>query len=124
MWIVTIVFLALGLLCQYIVNGGLQVLIKADAKLDAVAEDGCTALMDASTEGKIEMVKLLHEAKADLNVCGRYGTALHGAVTTGRKQMLKVTLSERIINSFFFCAGLVGRTKEPFTLTSTVTCDL
>ena len=58
--------------------------------LDALNGDGDTALVLASVKGNIEMVKLLHEAKADLNTCGHYGTALHRAVQNGRTEMLKV----------------------------------
>ena len=91
------------LLCEYIFNGGRQELIKADAKLDGVNEDGDTALMWASAKGNVEMVKLLHEAKADLNVCCRYGTALHRAVILDHMEVLKVVvLNERIVTVFVF----------------------
>ena len=69
--------------------------------MDAVDIFGNTALIRASEMGNIEMVTLLHEAKADLNFCGRYGTALHGAVKNGHTEVLKVTVNERIINVLF-----------------------
>ena len=96
-------------------------MIKLVTELDSVDEDGCTALMKASTEGKIEMVKLLHGAKADLNVCDRYGTALHRAVINGHTEVLKVTLNERIIS---ICTGLVGQAITPFTITSRLVVSL
>ena len=58
--------------------------------LDALDNDGETALILASRERNMEMVKFLHEAKADLNAYGRYGTALHRAVQNGHTEMLKV----------------------------------
>ena len=70
--------------------------------MDAMDEDGDTALAVASGDGNIGMVKLLHEAKADLNVCGRYGTALHRAVKNGHTEVLKVTLNKRVRNAFVF----------------------
>ena len=43
-----------------------------------------------------------YEAKADLNVCGRYGTALHRAVKNGCTEVLKVILNKRVRNAFVF----------------------
>ena len=81
----------------------LQELIDLGTELDTVNEDGDTALMVASAKGNVEMVKLLHEAKADLNVCGRYGTALHRAVWNSHTEVLKVTWNDCIINGFCLC---------------------
>ena len=60
--------------------------------LDAVDKDGATALMRASSKGHIESVKLLHAMKADVNICGDLGTAMHYAAYGGQTEMLKVTL--------------------------------
>ena len=90
-------------------NGGRQDLIEMGTDLDAVDEDGTTALMVASAKGNVEMVKLLHEAKADLNVDDRYGTALHRAVINGHTEVLEVTLNERIINGFLFVLVCLGK---------------
>ena len=68
-----------------------QVLCELGADLDAVDGCGNTALIDASSEGHVGMVKLLHEAKADLNVCGDAGTAVHWAARRGDKATLQVT---------------------------------
>ena len=81
----------------------LQGLLRLGAGLDAA--DAETALMKASSKGEIEMVTLLYEAKADLNVCGRNGTALHRAVGNGCTEVLKVTLNELIM--ICFCAELI-----------------
>ena len=81
----------------------LQGLLQLGAGLDAA--DAKTALMEASSKGDIEMVKLLHEAKADLNVCGRFGTLLHRAVGNEHTEVLKVTLKKRI--RICFCADLM-----------------
>lgn len=59
--------------------------------LNAVNQDDNTALMVASSDGKIEMAQMLHEAKADFNVCGCDSTALHSAAINGHTEMLKVT---------------------------------
>ena len=61
--------------------------------LDAVDKHDTTALMVASREGHVESVKLLHAMKADVNICGELGTAMHWAVVGGHTEMLKVTLS-------------------------------
>ena len=58
--------------------------------VDAVDEDGDTAAMVASYKGDIESVKVLHEIKADLSVCGSFGTVMHRAVDAGHPEMLKV----------------------------------
>ena len=88
----------------YIGHVNLQGLLQLGVALDAA--DAETALMEASSKGDIEMVKLLHEAKADLNVCGWLGTALHRAVGNGCTEVLKVTLNERIM--ICVCAELIG----------------
>ena len=63
------------------------------ANVDAVDENGCTALMAASANGHVNSVKYLHEMKADLHVCsGKCGTAIHSAALTGHTEILKVTL--------------------------------
>ena len=67
--------------------------------LDALDGRGDTALILASGYRNVEMVKLLHEAKADLNACGRYGTALHRAADIGHTEMLKVTRNELTTNA-------------------------
>ena len=62
--------------------------------LDAVCEDGETAVMAASYNGDIESVKVLHAIKADLNVRTQAGTAIHRAVDCGNPEMLKVARRE------------------------------
>ena len=80
---------------------------------DAVDTFGNTALIRASEMGNIEMVTLLHEAKADLNVCGRYGTALHSAVKNGHTEMLKVTVNEYVFNVFVLVLIWSDKEKHP-----------
>ena len=75
--------------------------------LDALDKDGETALILASANGNIEMVTLLHEANADLNACGRYGTALHCAVDYDHTEMLKVMHNEPTMGALC-CNDLVG----------------
>ena len=70
-------------------------------------EDGETAVILASVKHNIEMVKLLHEAKADLNACGRYGTALHCAVDHDHTEILKVMHNEPTMDGLC-CNDLVG----------------
>ena len=96
-WLVPLMSVTLNaLLCACIVNVAQQELIGIGAgNLEALDAAGNTALISASRRGKIEMVKLLHDAKSDLNACGRYGTALHGAVRNGHTEMVKVTQRER-----------------------------
>ena len=89
-------------LCVCIGNACRQELIEAGTNLDAVDWEGNTVLVIASFEGNIGMVKLLHEAKADLNVCSRYGTALHLAMMFDFTEVLKVTLNKRVRNAFVF----------------------
>ena len=64
------------------------------ANVNAVDEDGVTALMLASRCGKTDSVKYLYEIKADLNFCGASGTAMHGAASGGHTEILKVTLRQ------------------------------
>ena len=58
--------------------------------MDAVDKDGRTALMRASWNGHVESVKLLHAMKADVTICGDFGTAMHDAARGGHTEMLKV----------------------------------
>ena len=61
--------------------------------VDAVTEDGLTALMMASQQGHVDSVKYLHEIEADLRICsGKAGTAMHRAAYNGHTDILKVTL--------------------------------
>ena len=64
--------------------------------MDAVDEDGDTALMLASRWGKTDSVKYLHEIKADVNICGASGTAMHRAARNGHTEVLRVTLRQYI----------------------------
>ena len=67
------------------------------ANVDAVNEDGCTALMYASANGHVDSVKYLHEMKADLHICSRkFGTAMHRAALTGHTEILKVANAETV----------------------------
>ena len=74
-------------------NVAQQTLHGLGADLDAVDKDGRTALMYASGKGDVESVKLLNAMKADVNICGEFGTAMHSAVYGGHTEMLQVTLS-------------------------------
>ena len=98
-----------------------QELIELGTELDTVDGFGDTALIAASKEGNIEMVKLLHEAKADLNACDHYGTALHRAVHNGHTEMLKVMHNEPTME-VLCCNDLVGQVKAPFGLRSVAVC--
>ena len=63
--------------------------------MDAVDEDGFTALMIASQEGHLDSVKYLLEIKADINICSsKFGTAMHRAACNGHPEILKVTLRQ------------------------------
>ena len=64
------------------------------ANVDAVDEDGATALMLASKNCHIDSVQYLHEIKADVDICGASGTAMHGAARGGHTEILKVTLRQ------------------------------
>ena len=94
-------------------NACRQELIEAGTDLDVVNENSDTALILASAKGNIGMVKLLHEAKADLNVCGRNGTALHRAVKNGHTEVLKVTLNKRVRNAFVFALIWPHKQEHP-----------
>ena len=60
--------------------------------VDAVDEDGDTALMLASYMGRLDSVQYLYAIKADLSICSPYeGTAMHHAARRGHTQILKVT---------------------------------
>ena len=60
--------------------------------VDAVDSDCDTACMAASYKGDAGSLKVLHEIRADLDVCGSFGTALHRAVDAGHCEMIKVML--------------------------------
>ena len=62
--------------------------------VDAVDEDGDTALMLASLGGHLDSVKYLYEIKADVNIRGKFGTAMHRAALGGHTEILKVTLRQ------------------------------
>ena len=64
------------------------------ANVDAVDEKGVTALMLASESGSLDSVQYLHEIKADVNICGASGTAMHAAARRGHTDILKVTLRQ------------------------------
>ena len=67
---------------------------KGAANVDIVDEDGATALMLASKNGSLSSVQYLYEIKADVNICGASGTAMHGAARGGHTEILKVTLRQ------------------------------
>ena len=62
------------------------------ANVDAVDENGDTALMVACMEGHVDSMKYLCVIKADLSVRGKFGTALNRAASGGHTEILKVTL--------------------------------
>ena len=64
------------------------------ANVDAVDGVGFTALMAASLRGHLDSVKYLHEIKADVNICGKFGTAMHAAAFGGHTEILKVRLRQ------------------------------
>ena len=70
-----------------------QTLHELGADVDAMDENGYTAMMGASFKGDIDMVKLLHQLKADLDVCSQAGIAMHLAVEGGHVDMIKVSCS-------------------------------
>ena len=63
------------------------------ANVDAVAKDGDTALMVACLNGHLDSVQYLYKIKADVNICGEFGTAMHRAAYHGHTEILKVTLT-------------------------------
>ena len=68
-----------------------QVLRDLGLDLDAQAKNGTTAAMEASFNGHVESVKLLHEMKSDLNVRDERGaTVLFWAARNGHTETLKV----------------------------------
>ena len=69
---------------------------KGFANVDAVNEDGVTALMLASKRDSLDSVQYLHEIKADVNICGASGTAMHRAARNGHTEVLRVTLRQYI----------------------------
>ena len=64
------------------------------ANVDAVHESGVTALMLACASGHLDSVKYLYEIKADVNICGKFGTIMHCVANGGRTEILKVTLRQ------------------------------
>ena len=65
------------------------------ANVDAVDEDGDTALMLAIENGHVDSVQYLYKIKADLSICsGKFGTAMHRAASGGHTEILKVTLRQ------------------------------
>ena len=63
--------------------------------VDAVDEDGNTALLLAGLNGHLGSAKYLYEIKADLSICsGKFGTAMHRAAVSGHTEILKVTLGQ------------------------------
>ena len=64
------------------------------ANVDALDVNGYTALMLASDKGHLDSVQYLYEIKADVNICGKFGTAVHRAAFGGHTEILKVTLRQ------------------------------
>ena len=63
--------------------------------MDAVDGDNYTALMRASEEGDLDILRCLLEIKSDVNFCsGEFGTAMHRAAAYGHTEILKVTLRQ------------------------------
>ena len=62
--------------------------------VDAVDQDGDTALILASRSGNTDSVQYLCEIKADVNICGASGTVMHHAALDGHTKILKVTLGQ------------------------------
>ena len=72
-------------------NLGQQTLHELGVPLDAVDRFGQTSAMIASDKGDIEMVKLLHDMKADLPLCDQLGcTAMHLAIRGGHTKLVEV----------------------------------
>ena len=91
----TLVLMNVAILRSCNINVVQQALHELGAEnVDAVDKNDCTALMIASQNGHIESVKYLHEIKADLKVCGAFGTAMHRAALGGHTEMLKVDLNQ------------------------------
>ena len=68
-----------------------QYLYEADPKkVNAVDAQGETPVMVARQVGDMESVRILHNMKADLNVCTQAGTAMHRAALSGQAEMIKV----------------------------------
>ena len=64
------------------------------ANVDAVDRYGYTPLILASNNGRLDSVQYLYEIKADVNICGASGTAMHRAAFGGHTEILKVTLRQ------------------------------
>ena len=72
-------------------NLGPQTLHELGVPVDVMDQFGQTAAMIASVKGNIEMVKLLHDMKADLTLRTRLGfTAMHRAIWGGHTKLLEV----------------------------------
>ena len=65
------------------------------ADVDAVDENGVTALMLASKNGHLDSVQYLYEIKADVNICGKFGTAMHRGLERKRKKKKKKKVTLR-----------------------------
>ena len=64
------------------------------ANVDAVDENGYTALMLAIENDHVDSVQYLYEIKADVSICGKFGTTMHRAAWGGHTEILKVTLRQ------------------------------
>ena len=85
------------LICVAARNGKLntlKLLLKAGAQVNLIAEDrGSSALLDSAIERNKEMVKILIEAKADLNVQSKDGqTALVVVVGAGDDEISEMLI--------------------------------
>ena len=72
-------------------NLGKQTLHKLGVDLDAVDAFGETAATIASSQGNIEILKLLGKMKADFTLRSPRGTAMHCAMRSGHTKILEVT---------------------------------
>ena len=73
-----------------------EILLDANADVAAQANNGMTALHEASRNGHVEVVKLLLEAKADVAAQSNDGwTALHFASWDGHVEMVKLLLDSK-----------------------------
>jgi hypothetical protein len=67
--------------------GALEVLIEAQADLDAIARSGRTPLIEAAEGGHVEAARVLLEAGADVNRSHRGGSALEIAERLGHRSL-------------------------------------
>ena len=95
------------------------------ANVDAVDENGVTALMLASLLGTIDSVQYLYEIKADVNICGASGTAMHRAASGGHTDILKVTLRQRNVHEYLSSGAQMGivRMYSPITCWRSIKCS-